>query len=94
MSGRASTLAGGMTSAGIGFSLQYSKINQPQTISAPANVHPYSEFATKLRSLLSGVTGSVAGAGCERVGLSGLDWRRRQRQEVHPVPSVGRPGRR
>ena len=71
VSGRASTLAGGMTSAGIGFSLQYSKINQPQTISAPASVHPYSEFATKLRSLLGGVTGSVAGAGGSASGSAG-----------------------
>lgn len=71
VSGRASTLAGGITSAGIGFSLQYSKINQPQTVSAPANVHPYSEFAAKLRSLLSGVTGSVAGAGASASGSAG-----------------------
>jgi hypothetical protein len=71
VTGRVSTLAGGMTSAGIGFSLQYSNINRPQTISAPANVHPYSEFQTKLQSLVSGVTGSVAGAGATASGSSG-----------------------
>ena len=62
VTGRLSTLAGGMTSAGIGFSLQYSNVNQPQTISAPANVQPYAQFTSKLRSVLSGIEGSV-GAG-------------------------------
>ena len=70
VTGRLSTLAGGMTSAGIGFTLQYSDVNQPQTISAPANVHPYSEFTAKLRSLLTGVQGSV-GAGALGAGSSG-----------------------
>ncbi len=62
VSGQLSTQAGGMTSAGIGFSLQYSDVNQPQTISAPSNVHPYTEFTSKLQSLLAGIQGSV-GAG-------------------------------
>jgi hypothetical protein len=61
VSGRLSTLAGGMTSAGIGFSLQYSDVNQPQTISAPSNVQPYSQFTAKLRSVLTGIEGSVGG---------------------------------
>ena len=37
VSGEISTLLGGMTSAGIGLTLQYADLNQPQTISAPAN---------------------------------------------------------
>lgn len=62
VTGRLSTLAGGMTSAGIGFSLTYSDVNQPQTMSAPAHVRPYAQFTAKLRSVLSGIVGS-AGAG-------------------------------
>jgi hypothetical protein len=69
--GRVSTVAGGMTSAAIGFSLQYADVNQPQTVSAPANVHPYSEFATKLRALMSGVQGSLGGAAAGASGSSG-----------------------
>ena len=71
VTGRVSTLAGGMTSAGIGFGLQYAKVNQPQTISAPANVHPYSEFASKMRALLAGVQGSLGAAGASASGSSG-----------------------
>lgn len=61
VTGRLSTLAGGMTSAGIGFAIQYSDVNQPQTVATPSNVRPYSEFTTKLRSVLAGVEGSVGG---------------------------------
>ena len=73
VTGRLSTLAGGMTSAGIGFVLQYASVNQPQTISAPANVQPYSQFAAKLRSVLTGLQGSVGGGslGSTASGSSG-----------------------
>jgi hypothetical protein len=69
--GRLSTLAGGMTSAGIGFTLQYSDVNQPQTISAPSNVQPYSEFTAKLRSVLTGIEGSVGGGALGAAGATG-----------------------
>ena len=68
VTGRLSTLAGGMTSAGIGFSLQYSGVNQPQTISAPSNVQPYSQFTAKLRSVLTGIEGSVGGGSLGSIG--------------------------
>jgi hypothetical protein len=73
VTGRLSTLAGGMTSAQIGFSLQYSGVNQPQTISAPSNVQPYSQFTAKLRSVLTGIEGSVGGGslGATSSGSSG-----------------------
>jgi hypothetical protein len=71
VTGRASTLAGGTTSAAVAFSLQYADVNQPQTISAPANVQPYSQFATKLRALLTGVQGSLGGAAAGAAGSSG-----------------------
>ena len=59
VSGQTSTVLGGMTSAGIGLTLQYSDLNQPQTISAPSSVKPYSQFTTKLRTVLSGVEGGL-----------------------------------
>jgi hypothetical protein len=59
-----------MTSAGIGLSLQYADVNQPQTVSAPAKVQPYSQFATKLRALLTGVQGSLGGAAAGATGSS------------------------
>jgi hypothetical protein len=72
VTGRLSTLAGGMTSAGIGFAIQYSDVNQPQTVSTPSNVRPYSEFTTKLRSVLTGIEGSAgAGALGSSTGSSG-----------------------
>jgi hypothetical protein len=59
VTGQTSTVLGGMTSAGIGLTLQYSHLNQPQTISAPGNVKPYSEFTAKLRGVLSTVQGGL-----------------------------------
>lgn len=62
VSGQASTLLGGMRSAQIGLTMQYANLNQPQTISAPTNVRPFTEFTSKLQSFLSTVQGSL-GAG-------------------------------
>jgi hypothetical protein len=63
VSGQASTLLGGMTSAGVGFTLQYADLNKPQTISAPANVHPFTEFATKLQGIVQQVQGAFGAGG-------------------------------
>ncbi len=71
VSGQTSTVLGGMTSAGIGLSLQYSDLNQPQSITAPATVKPYSEFTAKLRSVLSSVEGGLGAAGSASGGGSG-----------------------
>lgn len=71
VTGRLSTLAGGMSSAGIGFTLQYSDVNQPQTIAAPSNVQRYSEFTTKLRSVLTGIEGSVGAGALGATGSAG-----------------------
>ncbi len=71
VSGRLSTLAGGVTSAAISFTLQYSDVNQPQTIAAPTNIQPYSQFTTKLRSVLTGIEGSVGGGALGSTGSSG-----------------------
>lgn len=62
VSGQISTLAGGLSSLGIGMTLQYAGLNQTQTIATPANVQPFTGFATKLKGILASIQGSL-GAG-------------------------------
>jgi hypothetical protein len=59
VSGQVSTQLGGMNSAGIALSMQYANLNEPQTINAPTNVHPYSEFSSKLQTFLQSIQGSL-----------------------------------
>ncbi|MGA9857286.1 MAG: hypothetical protein WBQ18_05440 [Solirubrobacteraceae bacterium] len=70
VTGQISSLLGGLNAAGIGLTLQYANLNQPQTISAPSNVQPYSQFTTKLRSVVSALEGGLAGGGAS-TGSSG-----------------------
>jgi hypothetical protein len=66
VSGKTSTLLGGLRSAGIGLSLAYADLNQPQSIAAPTTVLPYSQFQTKLhafeQSLSSGLSALSSGS--------------------------------
>jgi hypothetical protein len=62
VTGQISSLLGGMRTAQIGLSMQYSNLNQPQTITAPTTIRPFSEFQAKLQSLLSTVQGLGAGS--------------------------------
>jgi hypothetical protein len=79
VSGQFSTLLGGLRSAGIGLTMQYADLNQPQTISAPTNLQPFSQLQTKLaqlfsaiRSQLTGVlSGGLTGSGSSGSGSSG-----------------------
>ena len=57
VTGSLSGALGGLHSAKIGLTLQYADLNQPQTITAPASVRPYSEFVTQLKSFLSSIKG-------------------------------------
>jgi hypothetical protein len=59
VSGATSTQLGGLRSADIGLSMQYGDVNQPQTISAPTTVRPYSEFTSKVQSFLQSLQGSL-----------------------------------
>ncbi len=68
VSGRLSTLFGGLTSAGIGFTLQYANLNQPQTIAVPSNVQPFAGFQAKLAGILSQVQGALGGSGAGGTG--------------------------
>jgi hypothetical protein len=62
ITGKVSTELGGMTSTGIGLTVQYSKLNQPQSIATPTGVHPYSEFTAKLQSIGQALTGALGGS--------------------------------
>ncbi|MGI8713563.1 MAG: hypothetical protein ACR2NR_10350 [Solirubrobacteraceae bacterium] len=62
VTGQISTELGGMTAAGLGLTVQYSDLNQAQSIATPTNVHPYSEFATKLQSIGQALTGALGGS--------------------------------
>ena len=71
MTGQISTLLGGLSSAGLGLSLEYADLNQPQTITAPTSVQPYSQFQSKLRAFEQGLAGSLSsatGAGSSAAG--------------------------
>ena len=71
-----------MSSADIGLSIQYGDLNQPQTITAPKTLRPYSEFTSKVQSFVQSLQGSLgssllpgtsssSGSG-SRLGLIGL----------------------
>jgi hypothetical protein len=61
VTGKTSSQLGGVTSADIGLSMQYSDLNQPQTITAPTSVRPYSEFQSKVSAFVQGLQGATAG---------------------------------
>lgn len=63
VTGTISTLLGGLSSAGIGLTLQYANLNQPQTIATPGNVQPFSRFSAKLQAILAQVKGTLGGGG-------------------------------
>ena len=49
-------------SAALRLTMQYGNLNQPQTITAPATVLPYSQFQSKLKVLLADLEGSLTGS--------------------------------
>lgn len=61
VSGQLSLLLG--RAAAIGLTLQYGNLNQPQTITAPTKLLPYSQFQAKLKVLLADFEGSLATGG-------------------------------
>jgi hypothetical protein len=63
VTGTLSTQLGGMTSAGIHLTLQYSDVNRPQTITAPAGAQPYSQFRQKIGALMQAIGGSALSTG-------------------------------
>ena len=61
VSGKASSELGGMTSADINLTMQYADLNQPQTITAPTSLQPFSQFQTKVDAFLQGLQGAAGG---------------------------------
>ncbi len=61
VTGKTSSQLGGITSADIGLSMQYSNLNQPQTIKAPTTVRPFSQFQSKVNAFVQGLQGATAG---------------------------------
>ena len=61
ITGSLSTQLGGVKSADIGLTMQYSDLNKPQTITAPTTVRPYSEFQSKVSTFIQGLQGAAAG---------------------------------
>jgi hypothetical protein len=55
--GKLSRILGGLTSAALGMTLQYTGLNRAQTITAPADVQPFGGFQSRLRSMLAQVGG-------------------------------------
>ncbi len=68
VTGQISSLLGGLRSARVGLSMQYASLNQPQTIQAPTNVRPYSEFNAKLQSFVSSIQGGLASSAAGATG--------------------------
>jgi hypothetical protein len=71
VTGKLSTELGGLRTAGVGLSMQYANLNQPQTIVAPTNVQPYSEFAAKARAFVQALESQLAGGATGSTGTSG-----------------------
>ena len=55
--------------------MEYADLNQPQTITPPTSVQPYSQFQVKLHTFEQGVqnqlTGQLGGAGSTATGATG-----------------------
>jgi hypothetical protein len=59
VTGRAAALLG--RSAQVRLTMRYAQLNQPQTITPPASLQPYSQFQAKLRVLLADLQSGLAG---------------------------------
>jgi hypothetical protein len=61
VTGSLSSQLGGVKSADIGLTVQYAELNQPQTITAPKTVRPYSEFQSKVSGFIQELQGAASG---------------------------------
>ncbi len=71
VSGDVSTLLGGLSSAGISLSLNYSDLNQPQTVTAPTEIKPYSQFQAELKEIIAAVEEAMLEGSTSSLGGSG-----------------------
>lgn len=76
ITGRLSTLLGGLSAAAVNLTLQYAELNQPQTITAPAHTRPFRDFANRIKSIVGALQGTFgsgalgAGPGATSPGSS------------------------
>jgi hypothetical protein len=63
VSGSISTRLGGLTQASFRLTLGYSELNQPQTITAPSDVHSDAQLQTALRSIASQIETGLGDTG-------------------------------
>jgi hypothetical protein len=61
VTGKTSSELGGLTSAAMSLTVQYSDLNQPQTIKAPTTLRPWSEFQSKLNAFVQAIQGAASG---------------------------------
>jgi hypothetical protein len=61
LSGQSLAVLGGARSASVGLTMDYANLNQPQTITAPTTLQPYSQFQAKLRVLVADLQGALTG---------------------------------
>jgi len=71
VSGATSSQLGGLTSAAVTFSYDMSDVNQPQTITAPTSVEPFSQLLTKVHSLTASLGAELWGSGLIQESNSG-----------------------
>ena len=69
--GQLSTLAGGAGSAAIGLKIEYAELNQPQKITAPTTLRPFSEFQRKLQAFMQAPAGLATDNGTGSSGSGG-----------------------
>ena len=62
VTGTTSTQLGGMTSAAFRLSVDYTDLNRPQTITAPAHAHSYAQLQAKLQAIGSQLQNSLGGS--------------------------------
>jgi hypothetical protein len=69
VTGATRTALGGMRSATVTLGFEYSRVNQPQTITVPTKTKPYSVFRTQFSTILeeieSGLVGGSTGSGSD-----------------------------
>jgi hypothetical protein len=70
VTGKTSSQLGGVTSADIGLTIQYSDLNQPQTIKAPTNLKPFGQFQAKLDSFVQSLQGLAGATGSSSSGAA------------------------
>ena len=72
VTGALSSELGGLKSAVLSLDILYQNLNQAQSITAPADVKPYSQFESQVQALVaairSAVSGSLAGAATAPAG--------------------------